>query len=250
MILTILFAVNFLPAIAQDMTEDQQQVVQEFIDCIKKHQKEKLASKISFPLDRDYPIPTIKNKQEFFKRYHQVFDDKLVKMIVNSKPSEDWSAVGWRGIMFLNGDIWLDYDGTLIGVNYQSEFETKWKNKLIALEKSQIHESLREFKEPVHVMETSTYRIRIDDMGDYTYRYAVWKIENKMSGKPDLIIINGESIAEGSGGNHRYEFMNGDYKYECSIVVMAEDDDSPPAYFRIYKDGKEILSQKAILVLK
>ncbi|HEX6181614.1 MAG TPA: hypothetical protein VFZ47_10240, partial [Chitinophagaceae bacterium] len=79
---------------------------------------------------------------------------------------------------------------------------------------------------------------------------AVWKIENKMSGKPDLIIINGESIAEGSGGNHRYEFMNGDYKYECSIVVMAEDDDSPPAYFRIYKDGKEILSQKAILVLK
>ena len=249
MILIILFTANFLPANAQDMTEDQQQVVQEFIDCIKKQQKEKLASKISFPFGRDYPIPTIKNKQEFFKRYSQVFDDKLIKMIVSSKPSEDWSAVGWRGIMFLRGDIWLDYDGTLIGVNYQSEFETKWKNKLIALEKSQIHESLRAFKEPVHVMETSKYRIRIDDMGDYTYRYAVWKIENKMSDKPDLIIINGASISEGSGGNHRYEFMNGDYKYECSIVVMAEDD-SPPAYLRIYKDGKEILSQKAILVLK
>ncbi len=31
--------------------------------------------------------------------------------------------MGYRGIMFLDGELWLDYDGDLEGVNYESKIE-------------------------------------------------------------------------------------------------------------------------------
>lgn len=68
-----------------------------------------------------------------------------------------------------------------------------------------------------------------------------------MSDKPDLIIEKGEYIPEGSGGNGRYEFKNGEYTYDCSMIVMGTDD-SPPAILTIYKDHKEILSQNATVI--
>src|ERR1043165_2254169 len=107
----------------QEMDSTNQKIVSDFIECIKYQNKEKLASKINFPLSREYPIPDIKNEQEIIKRYSEVFDDSLSKIIVNSQPSKDWSAVGWRGIMLLYGLVWLDYDGSLIAINYQSKIE-------------------------------------------------------------------------------------------------------------------------------
>ena len=66
-----------------------------------------------------------------------------------------------------------------------------------------------------------------------------------MSDKPELTIENGTYIPDGSGGDGRYEFKRGDYTYDCSIIVMGEDG-APTALLTIYKEGKEILSQKAI----
>lgn len=231
------------------VNKEQQQVVYDFIDCIKNQKKEQLIAKISFPFYREYPLPPIKNKEEFLIRYNEVFDDKLTKMIVDSKPSTDWSALGWRGIMLFNGEVWLDYDGRLIAVNYLSEFEIKKKDELINLDKSQLHESIKEFKAPVHVLETTMYRIRIDDLGESNYRYAAWRLESKMSDKPDIIIKNGEYKPNGSGGNHSFEFHNGEYTYKCAIIVLGEDD-SPPAYLTIYKNDKEILAQEANIVTR
>ena len=247
--LVILLSVNLSTAFAQAMTADQQQVVQEFIDYFKNKQKEKLAKAITYPFSRAYPIPSIKNKQEFLARFKEVFDDSLTKLIVTSTPSKDWSAMGWRGIMFLNGEIWLDFDGRLMAVNYQSQFEAKRKAQLINLEKSQIHASVREFVAPEYILKTSTFRIRIDDMGEGKFRYAAWKLPRKMSDKPDLIINNGQIVFEGSGGNHYFEFVNEEYKYECSIIRIGEED-GPPARLTIYKGGSEILSQNATIVTK
>lgn len=235
---------------AQDITVEQQKLVQNFIDCVKQKKKEKLATYISFPLKRDYPIPAIKNRQEFIRRYDEVFDENLVRIIINSKPSVDWSAVGWRGIMLFHGDVWLNYgDGKLIAVNYQSTYEKNKKEELIRSEKLGLHASIKEFKEPVYILETIKYRIRIDDLGDGNYRYSSWHISHKMSDKPDLVIQNGVYEPQGSGGNHIYRFRNGDYVYECMIQVMGEDG-MPPAYLSIYKSGKEIFSQKAYIVMK
>ena len=70
-----------------------------------------------------------------------------------------------------------------------------------------------------------------------------------MSDKPDLIIMNGEFIQEGGGGNYTYEFKNGEYVYDCSIIIIGEET-SPPALLTIFKDTKEILSQKAKIIRK
>jgi hypothetical protein len=161
----------------------------------------------------------------------------------------DWSEMGWRGIMFLDGDIWLDLDGRLIGVNYQSEIEKEKRESLLKIDKNSVHESIREFKAPVCILETSKFRIRIDDIGDYNYRYVSWPINSKMSDKPDIILLHGEFISEGSGGNHGYVFKNGDYSYDCEIIEMGEDD-SPPALLIVSKGDKEVLSEKAQIVRK
>jgi len=244
---TACLAINLVSAFGQEMTKEQSKVVVEFIDCIKTHNIDKLISKVSFPLNREYPIPSIKNKEDFLKRFQEVFDDKLTQTIVNSNPIKDWSSVGWRGIMLLDGEVWLDDDGRLLGVNYQSEIESKKRDELIKQDKSQLYMSLKDFKAPIHILETTKYRIRIDDMGNNNYRYSSWKLDHKMSEKPDIVILNGEFVSEGNGGNHSFVFTNGEYKYVCEIIVMG-DMDSPPANLIIYQGEKEIFSQSALVV--
>ena len=105
-------------------------VVEYFLDCIRNTDFDKLDSIISSPIQRPYPIPPIKNKQELKNRYSEIFDDRLTSLITSSNIKEDWSNVGWRGIMLENGVIWLDIDGSFITSNYTSDkekdIEEKW----------------------------------------------------------------------------------------------------------------------------
>jgi hypothetical protein len=243
-LLAVLLLLYIGSAYSQTLDKKYLPVVTGFITAVKSGSIEKLSTKISFPLKRAYPIPPIKNKQEFAKRYREVFDDELTKKIINSKALTDWSDVGWRGIMLLNGELWLDTDGKLIAVNHQSKLETKEQAKLINTDKGKLHPSISNFKQPVSVFETAQYRVRIDDLGNNNYRYASWPIKSKMSDKPSLVLTKGKWIPDGSGGNHNYQFKSGDYTYTCFITVMGEAS-TPPALLTITKAGKEILSQAA-----
>jgi hypothetical protein len=68
-----------------------------------------------------------------------------------------------------------------------------------------------------------------------------------MTDKPDLVIENGVFYADGTGGNHHYEFKKGNFRYECHFIVLGEKD-APPAVLTVYQSGKEILSQDAKIV--
>ncbi|KQW96290.1 hypothetical protein [Flavobacterium sp. Root420] len=234
---------------AQDLKQEYQKFVKSFISNVKSNNKEGVATFISFPLGREYPIPAVKNKADFIKRYDQIFDATLKKEIINSNPAKDWSEMGWRGIMLGQGDIWIDTTGKIITINYQSQVEKDLKNKLISSEKVKLHSSIATFKAPVYVLETSKFRIRIDDLGNDNYRYASWSIKKPMSEKPDLIITNGKWISDGSGGNSHYDFKKGAYLYECYITVIGTSD-SPPALLTISQNDKEILNQDAKIVTK
>jgi hypothetical protein len=246
LIVTSLFVFNIYSLFAQDTSKENQKIVSDFIQDVKNPNKDNLCSSISFPFKRQYPIPDINNKQEFLKRYKEVFDDSLTKMILTSDPAKDWAAVGWRGIMLLNGVLWIDYDGRFIGVNYQSKFEKEEYERLVRLDKSRLYESINKFEKPMYVLETSKYRIRIDDMGNGYYRYVSWPLKSKMSDKPAQVIENGQIEFEGTGGNELYTFKNAGYIYQCSIIVMGEES-SPPAELTILKGNKTILSVDAKL---
>ncbi len=114
-------------------------------------------------------------------------------------------------------------------------------------EKNKLHPSIASFKAPEYILETSKFRIRIDDLGGENYRYASWSIKQNMSDKPDLIITNGKWVQEGSGGNHYIEFKKENYIYTCDIIVLGEKG-SPPARLIITQNGKEILNQDAKIV--
>lgn len=232
---------------SQDLKPEYQKFIKSFIANVKSNNKEGVAAFISFPLGRDYPIPNVKNKADFVKRYDQIFDATLKNEIIKSNPAKDWSEVGWRGIMLNQGTLWIDTDGKIISINYQSQAEKNLSNKLIAAEKAKLHPSIAKFKAPEYILETSKFRIRIDDLGNNNYRYASWSVKQKMSEKPDLVITNGKWIPDGSGGNSYFDFKKGDYLYRCYIIVLGTND-SPPATLTIYQNNKTILEQDAIIV--
>ena len=243
----IIFVFIFNLSFAQELDKKYHNAVKTYINHVKYNNIDSLKTLVIYPLDREFPLPDIKNETEFKKRYNQIFDDTLKNNITESNLKTDWRTVGWRGIMLNNGSLWLDYDGKLIAVNYESSQEQKKRKDLIAKDKKFIHKSLAKFKTSVLLFETKDYRIRIDDMGNDTYRYASWPIDAEINTKPALIIENGNIIFDGNGGNHRYIFTNGIYKFECSITVVGEND-YDEADLAIYKNENKILDQTALML--
>jgi hypothetical protein len=228
------------------MKEENQKIVHDFIDAIKRKDKKEIAGKIQFPFEREYPIPEVKTETDFINRYNEIFDDSL-SMLISQSTIEDWTEMGWRGIMFLNGEVWLNYgDGIILGINYQSKVEQTKKIEMIQVDKNRVHASIKNFERPVHVLKTNNYLIRVDDVGK-TYRYASWPLNAKMTKKPDLIIEKGKLEYWGSGGNHTYTFKKGGYTYECYISILSSEGE-PPATLKVYKKGIEILSQPAEII--
>ncbi len=236
-----------LSVVAQELKKEYQDMVLTFINSIKNENVDTLKTLVRFPLRRQYPLPDIKNEKELLSRYKELFDDSLSSQIINSNISKDWSAVGFRGIMLNRGIIWLDMDGSLIAVNYQSNYEKNKRDELIKKDRYSIHESLRDFDQPKILLETKNIRIRIDVMQNGLYRYASWPIKTSMFRKPEMIIENGTWMPEGNGGNNRFEFVYKDFIYECSINVIGPEE-MPPADLTIYKNEKEIIYHSAKII--
>lgn len=220
-------------------------IISKFISLVKEKDSKSISAIISFPFPRNYPVPSIKNPNEFIDRYNEIFDDSLQKIIVESDIRKDWTEMGWRGIMFLNGAVWLDTNGQLTCVNYESKYEHNYRLKLITREKDSLYESIKDFKEPIFVWETNKFRIRVDKLENDTYRYASWEISKSKNDKPDLILTNGEIVLNCSGGNHEYLFKNGVYEYKCHVIVLGTIN-SPPGYLIVTKNNTEILKEKVI----
>ncbi|WP_291286357.1 hypothetical protein [Flavobacterium sp.] len=246
--LTVLFFCGSC-MVAQDSKSDYQKLVRKFIENIKNDNKEALGDWVVYPLKREYPISDINDKTDFVKRYGEVFDTALKNEIVKSDAVKSWSDMGLRGLMFNQGKIWLDTEGRLIAVNYQSKFELDLKKSLIAAQKKNLDPSIAFFQTPICILETSKFKIRIDHLGNNNYRYASWSIDKKMTEKPDLVINGGVLVVEGIGGNHQYEFRKDGNVYECAIIVLGEKN-SPPARLRVYQGKKVILSQDAKIIAK
>lgn len=223
---------------------EYEDVVEFFVNCIKNKDIDKLDSIISYPIQRPYPIPPISTKQELKNRYSEIFDDSLAILIVNSNIKEDWSDVGWRGIMLHNGIVWIDYDGRLITTNYTSDKEKAIEEKWIKYEKELPYPYLKDFKKPIHTIETDKFIVRVDLLENEKYRYASWSIDSDISSKPDLVLKNGEWSSDGSGGNHHFTFTNGKYSYVIYVNVLGSDE-TPPFNLEVSKNDKVIFNQPA-----
>ncbi|MCX8491671.1 MAG: hypothetical protein ORN54_11445 [Cyclobacteriaceae bacterium] len=223
--------------------------IQAVINLFKEKDIDRISNKINFPLYRQYPIPLVNDKEEFKKRFSEVFDQVLIDKIANSKINQ-WSEVGWRGIMLDNGVLWMaNSDGIITTVNYQSDFEKNLRTDLIAKDKDNLHNSLKTFQSPIYKIKTNKYIIRIDELTDYKYRYASWKVDEKESSKPDIVLNNGQWEHQGSGGNHVITFVNGIYTYKVYRNIIGEAN-SPDITIEIEKNGEIILTADGTLIIE
>ena len=221
--------------------------IRQFIYWVETDNKEALSKHVNYPLGRSKPIPSIKDADEFIARYDEVFDETLIKIIVDSDLGEDWSAPSWHGVMLLNGNVWLDHDGNIISVHYETELTKRKKELLINKQREGLHPSVKEFIRPILEWKTKSYIIRIDVMDDWEYRYSSWSIDKKLSDKPDLVIHNGEYHPQGSGGNHNYNFENGDYIYRIDVNRLGKYSyEEYPGSLDIYKSGKLIFREDVL----
>jgi hypothetical protein len=219
-----------------------ERTVEKFIHVVGKKDRKALADLVAYPLHRKVPLSTIHTPSQFLEVFDEVLDKALLKAISTSSVADDWSKVGWRGIMFQNGVLWLDEDGKIIAVNYETEKGKRKRDILIEADRKNLHSSLQQFLEPVLEWRTKDFRIRIDRLTDDKYRYAVWPAQKGTTEKPDLVLNNGEVFFDGSGGNHHYDFVSGAYVYRCFVFVIGADD-TPPGELEVYKHNKVILNQ-------
>ncbi len=223
--------------------------IENIIHLFKQKDIEQISKSISFPLKREYPIPIIKNKAEFKRRFSEVFDQNIIDKIANSK-IEDWSEVGARGTMLANGDIWLsNSDGMITAINYQSDFEKNLMKDLIAKQKENVHVSLKNFERPTSKIKTKNYLIRIDEVSTNKYRYASWNSGEKESSKPNIVIDGGKLEFDGSGGNRFFTFVNGSYTYIIYYNIIREKD-SPEIRLEIQKQEKIVSTEDGALMVE
>lgn len=176
------------------------------------------------------------------ERFDSIFDEDLIR-IITSSDIDQWSEMGWRGIMLDDGILWMDYDGKITAVNYQSKYEKKLAKKLTSKVKGDLSSDLRHnFKGEVYKFKTKNYFIRIDELKNGMYRYACWKKENPESTKPDLVLENGKIEFSGSGGNHVITFKNNIYEYKVFHNKIAASGIADITLV-VEKNGKEILSE-------
>tara|TARA_R110002094_G_scaffold134094_3_gene126415 strand:+ start:389 stop:1165 length:777 start_codon:yes stop_codon:yes gene_type:complete len=95
------------------------QVISEFIADVAENDPGLLAKRIKYPLLGFDNWPNIESSEEFVKSYGDIFDVKFIEAIKDSNIDIDWGGRVWEGIMFRNGDLWLDFDGNIIAINYR-----------------------------------------------------------------------------------------------------------------------------------
>ena len=244
----LVFSIFFLVIISAAFSDEKSNrvFVDTFLEAVRDRNTDKIADLIHYPLRRQYPLPDIYDREEMIKRFSQVFDASLMNIIENSSFENDWSAVGWRGIMLNNGLVWINYDGKISNINHRSLYETETRNNIIFEMKNNIYETLREFKDPVLFAETENHILRIDLLHDHNYRLTLWPKGKEQTEIPDLILLNGRVTFDGTMGNRHFIFYRSDEQYILYVTVY----DINHGEFVIYRGNTYWLEDETNIVLR
>ena len=234
------------------------------IEMVKNRDKKGISKIINhYPFEREYPVPPVKDEKDFIERFDEIFDSKLITKIINKTP-KNWEAFGWRGMgLYFTSETgnYSNYFATNLLLGFltdsvgnpfihligRSETEAKKAERIIELERKELHESLKSFLYPVVLVETPTRLVRIDRInkkdtiiGNHEwkigYRYASWKRGSSISDKPDLILTDGIQIVGGTADVTSYLFKNDNYVYSCELGVWVSQLNI--GYFTIYENAE------------
>ncbi len=109
---------------------------------------------------------------------------------------------------------------------------------------AELHGSLSEYSRPILQWRTESFLLRVDEMSEFSYRYASWSADTTQADEPDLVLYGGELIMDGSGGNRHYEFTNSGYRYEVHLVYIGTGE--APGFLYVYR-GDELLLREPVV---
>ena len=203
-------------------------------EALKRNDKATIAHLISYPFEREKPLPSIKTEKDFLENWDDFFNTATISEIVDAEPGE----IGWRGVQIGGGNIWFR-DGKIYRINmrtstFKEKFDTVKKKEYATL-----YPSAQNYKRIRYVCDTVSHHIRIQEHEDGLH-YFSWKNETSMSQKPELE-LNGDLKYDGTGGNIQYSFKNKEYSYEIYEVHTCGEDCN--TYLTVSKGGKDISKQ-------
>jgi len=194
------------------------------VQLIKEDKAVELSKLIHYPLGRENPLPDINNATDFVKYYSTLFDDafkKQLKFYDDSVIFEHHDTYGLVGGNF-RGEIWMDEDGMITTVNYESAKELTLKQALIAKAKREVHPSVNTWDENIMVCRSEKLLIRLDRT-DKGIRYVCWSKGKQMSEQPDLVLYNGVEEAQGTQGGWTWTFNNNGWTYVVDHADICAD---------------------------
>jgi len=138
-----------------------------------------IADFIEYPLKRRYPLPSINNKQEFIDYFLEIFDSSFIQSVGNSNANNDWIEIGWRGVMFQNGNIWLSDNYLIKRINYESVLgKSKWQ-ELVDFQKNKLPIEYQNIDNPIYEWNSEKYHYRLDEIKGM-YRLMIWDKEQTL----------------------------------------------------------------------
>ena len=82
--------------------------------------------------------------------------------------------------------------------------------------------------------ENDDFTIKVDRLNNNNLRYIAWNKPKSVSEKPDLILYNGRSERQGTGGGYHFFFENGKWSYVIENEIAGE---SMGVYLNLTKSG-------------
>lgn len=155
-----------------------------------------LASMMSFPIPRKYPLPYIKDAKELEERFSEIFDEQFQKKMGEGVRSK-WINYGYRGYCYgKRGDLWV-YDKLYL-IDYYSPQEQRRYEQLVNKEMSTLHHSLKGngWRPYCCFKSESGDIIRVDFVKRKTFKKANLNVDSIASLSPQLqpIKLRGDEI--------------------------------------------------------
>jgi hypothetical protein len=203
-------------------------------EALKKNDKVAIAHLITYPIELERPLPSIKTEKDFLKSWGDFFDANTIAEVVDDEPG----TIGWRGVQVGNGDIWFS-KGKIYRINMRTQAFSKKLDAAKKNEDATLYPSARNYKHIRYTCDTVSHHIRIQEHKDGIY-YFSWKSGAALSQKPELE-LKGSLENQGTGGNVIFSFKNKEYLYELNEVHTCGEDCNN--YLTVSKNGQEISKQ-------
>lgn len=204
--------------------------------ALKANDRDAVAALITYPLNREAPLPPIANAKDFLAHWDEYFDDANIKALLDSKPEQ----YGWRGIALANGTVWFA-NGHVASIFTETDAYKKTFKLARQNDGTKLYPSVRGYTKIAFQCSTKTEILRTQYHGK-DLRYFAWKTGALPSTKPDLALKSGVYDPQGTGGNYNLIFKNKGYTYQVEVdhFLCGEDCND---YLTVSKSGKTLSHQ-------